>query len=126
MYDFIFNKSKSNGVTCGAPIGAPMETISNNKKSNGVWAKQDSSEYTDIEIRKARGLSNRIEGVDYSIREVQGVKVKRCSCCNQTWNINNFSKDIHTKDKIKNTCKDCNKKADSVRVYIPTSERASA
>jgi hypothetical protein len=37
-------------------------------------------------------------------------KVKKCNKCNQLLEVNSFSKHSTTKDKLKNSCKECNKK----------------
>lgn len=121
---FIFGGGATSEVCGGAPIGTSMENPNKHSgKSSGKIEKMDTSHITEFEDRQKRGLSCRLKNVDYSVRIVDGLKVKTCTCCQKTWNINNFSKDSIRNDRLKQTCKDCDQKRNAARIYIPSTER---
>ena len=116
-------KVQSTQISSCAAIGTEKVIGKHKRKNLGIHAKQDNSKVTDPSERLRLGMSNRDKKVDYSTRLVSGEKVKTCCGCQNTWNVSNFSKDAKTRDLLKDTCKDCGKRADASRIYIPVSKR---
>jgi len=112
-------------VTVATPLGASavVPIVIKNPKL-GRTIKPSSKGLKDVEKRRARGLSCRVQGVDYSIQKITDtISVKTCTCCQKTFNTNMFSTDNKKQDKLRGTCKDCDKLSDSLRVYIPEAVR---
>lgn len=122
---FIFGGGSSDEVQNGAPIGKSIGTMIKTNTKCKTHKPQNSKEYKDedLKIRQQRGLATRLPNVDYSAHEVNGRTVKRCACCQKVWDKSNYSMDSYRDDRMKNTCKDCDRLRNKTRIYIPTSER---
>ncbi len=64
-------------------------------------------EKSEFELRVEAGLSNRLDGVDYQAKMVDGVLTKICLCCNEPKEVALFSNLKRSKDGKLNNCKSC-------------------
>lgn len=122
---YIFGGSSVDTVSSCAPIGGHNDKPIKMGKSTGVWKKQSNRDIAENDERIKNGLVVKFKGVDYKKQILaDNREVKTCGCCQTTWNVSNFSTDNLQEDKLKTTCKDCDRVRDQKRVYIPVSQRS--
>lgn len=62
---------------------------------------------SEFDKRVEAGLSNRLDGVDYQAKMVDGILTKICLCCNKPQEVTMFSNLKKSKDGKLNNCKTC-------------------
>ena len=100
---FIFGAPKAVVVKSTTPV-TPTVTTKAGKVNKAL------SPVTDFEARVVAGLSNRLEGVDYQAKMVDGVMNKICLCCNEPKEVTYFANLSRAKDGKLNNCKVCEKR----------------
>lgn len=108
---YIFGGSNTviDHVTTVVPRGS--STTASNQKSNTSRSRGHTSfgarKVTDESERIKRGLFNTKPDIDYGIVTIGDIDYKTCKCCNNTFNVHNFSKSKAAKDGYQSVCKDC-------------------
>jgi len=108
------SKIQSKKVVSLAPIGLSTHDVTDMDIKPRFKANGQTTNYTphntknlSYDERFKRGLSNRDSEVDYMARPLDEHFIKTCTCCNKTYNTNNFNKNKKNPDGFTHMCKDC-------------------